>query len=95
MLLIQPGNHLGGFGCQAHHPGEQQLGFFGMVQSLREFVDVKQHGAHHIKIILPVMAGATRHHHADRAQHRGQCGVFVVNDLNAAVVHLKYPVCFR
>ena len=58
-----------------------------MVPSLGKLVDVKQHGAQHIKKPLWRITRSAINHQHKRAQHRRQGGVFIANDLQGGVRH--------
>jgi len=71
--------------------GKQQLGLLGMVQALGKLVDIEQHRAQHLEILLARVTRAALDHHDQRTQHRRQGGMFVTDDADALVCHRDTP----
>ena len=59
-------------GCEFRKLGKQQVGFLGVVQTLRKFIDVKQHGTHHVKEFMTLICWPTFDHHLHGIQHGRQ-----------------------
>jgi hypothetical protein len=52
-----------------NHLWKQQVGFFGMMQLFRKFIDVKKHGAHDFKKLLCVFKGPAFNQLSHGMQH--------------------------
>jgi hypothetical protein len=80
------------FRGEHHHFGKQQVRLFGVVQALREFVDVKQHAAQHVKELASVVGRPFFHHEPHGLQHGGQACMFVADGLKGALaLHENSP----
>ena len=82
---IETVEHLGGLRAAGADARKQQLGFLRVVDPLRKLVDVEQHRAQHREVgqvAAPTVLGQQQ---ADRAQHRRQRAMLVVDDLEGGV----------
>ena len=76
------------------HLREQQLALLGVVNLLREFVDVEEHRAKHREVGLDAVAPALREQQTDRPQHRSEHSVLVADDAQGGM-HRSPPLLAR
>jgi hypothetical protein len=78
-----------------HHLREQQLRLLGMVQALGKLVDVEQHRAQNVEMLVGGVARATIDHHGQGPQHGRQRGMFVADDAHTLACHGNTPLLFQ
>ena len=87
VVTLQPRNGLHRLGRHACDTREQQIGLFGVVLLLWEFVDVEQHGAHNVEIPFRRIARPLAQQGQQRLQHGRQRRVFVADDAKGLEFH--------
>ena len=94
VVAIEPGEHRGERGAAFAQQGKEQGAFLGVVDLLRELVDVEQHRAQDLEVRRDAVAPALGQEQPDRAQHGREGGVLVADDLHGGMgSHRKSPQC--